>query len=122
MKKLFFILISVCCFYPGCQKKSNFVTHNFPKSQWIGGLNDIFNGMKLHLNNFTSTKHQYEQDDNYAYEYQSQVFIGHSDRSYFSSLKPSEIRCNGAFHSNKRQGRVVLDYNGSVTGSKAYGL
>ncbi len=59
----------VSCAFPLCEKKStNFVTHNFQKQQWIGGLNDIFNGMKLHLNNFTSTKHQYEQDDNYAYE------------------------------------------------------
>src|SRR4030095_6100909 len=69
MKKLFFIAIIVCCAFPLCQKNSsNFVTHNFSKQQWIGGLTSIFNGMKLHLNNFTSTKHQYEQDDAYAYK------------------------------------------------------
>jgi len=69
MKKLFFLLISICCLYFNCQKKSaNFVTHNFSKQQWIGGLNYIFTGMKLHLNNFTSTKNQYEQGDTYAYE------------------------------------------------------
>ena len=69
MKKLIFLLTSICCFYLNCEKKSsNFVTHNFPKQQWIGGLSYIFNGMKLHLNNFTSTKHQYEQDDTYAFD------------------------------------------------------
>jgi len=68
MKKLFFLVMIVSCAFPLCEKKeTNFVTHNFSKQQWLGGLNDIFNGMKLHLNNFTPTKHQYEQDDNYAY-------------------------------------------------------
>jgi len=75
MKKLFFLLISICCFYLGCQKKSNFVTHNFPKSQWMGGLSSIFNGMKLHLNNFTSTKHQYQPEDEYAYESPNSSFL-----------------------------------------------
>ena len=69
MKKLFFLVMIVSFSFQKKKKKAtNFVTHNFPKQQWLGGLNDIFNGMKLHLNNFTSTKHQYEQDDNYAYE------------------------------------------------------
>lgn len=69
MKKLFFLVIIVCYAFPLCQKNSsNFVTHNFPKQQWIGGLSYLFNGMKLHLNNFTPTKYQYETDDNYAYE------------------------------------------------------
>jgi len=69
MKKLFFLLISICCFFPDCQKNSsNFVTHNFSKSQWMGGLSSIFNGLKLHLNNFTSSKHQYQPEDEYAYE------------------------------------------------------
>jgi hypothetical protein len=69
MKKLVFLLISICCFYFNCQKKSaNFVTHNFSKQQWIGGLTNIFSGLKLHLNNFTSIKHQYEQADEFAYE------------------------------------------------------
>src|SRR5262245_23825766 len=69
MKKIFFLVIIVCYAFPLCQKNSpNFVTHNFPKQQWIGGLSYIFTGMKLHLNNFTSTKYQYETDDNFAYE------------------------------------------------------
>ena len=69
MKTLIFLLVVVSFFFSGCQKNSTkFVTHVFPKQQWIGGLSGIFNGMKLHLNNYTSTKYQYEQDDNYAYD------------------------------------------------------
>lgn len=69
MKKVFFLLISVYCVLAGCKKDSpKFVTHVLPKQQWIGGISSVFTGMKLHLNNFTSAKHQYEQDDNYAYQ------------------------------------------------------
>ena len=69
MKKIILLLISVYCVLPGCKKDApKFVTHTFTKQQWIGGLTAIFSGVKLHLNNFTSTKHQYEQDDNYAYD------------------------------------------------------
>jgi hypothetical protein len=40
-----------------------------------------------------------------------------------AALKPSDIRGNGAIHSNKRlAARVVLDYNGSVTGPKRMGI
>jgi hypothetical protein len=69
MKKVFILLITAFSFLYGCQKNDKIVTHVFPKQQWIGGLSGIFIGMKLHLNNYTFSKHQYEQDDNYAYEY-----------------------------------------------------
>lgn len=69
MKKVFIFLTTVFPLVYGCQKNTKFVTHVFPKQQWIGGLSSIFSGMKLHLNNYTASKHQYEQDDNYAYEY-----------------------------------------------------
>ena len=69
MKKIILLLAAVSCSFWSCKKNQpNFVTHVFPKQQWIGGLIGIFSGMKLHLNNYTSAAHQYEQDDNYAYE------------------------------------------------------
>ncbi len=58
----------LCSFFYGCQKDSKFVTHVFAKQQWIGGLLEIFNGTKLHLNNYTATAYQFEQQDIYAYE------------------------------------------------------
>src|SRR5437763_15815858 len=69
MKKLCILLITVFSFLYGCQKDAKLVTRVFPKQQWIGGLTSIFNGMKLHLNNYTPIKNNYEQDANSAYDY-----------------------------------------------------
>ncbi|MFL5740842.1 MAG: hypothetical protein ACJ75B_11535 [Flavisolibacter sp.] len=68
MKKTFILLITVFSLVYGCKKDTKLVTRVFPKQQWIGGLSSIFTGMKLHLNNYTPIKHNYEQDDNYAYD------------------------------------------------------
>ncbi len=69
MKKFIVFLITLYSFSPGCQKTApKFVTHTIPKQQWVGGLSSVFNGMKLHLNNYTPRKHEFESDDNYAYE------------------------------------------------------
>ncbi len=70
MKKVLIIfLIAGGSLFPGCQKDSSkLVTHNYTKQQWIGGLIGILSGMKLHINNYTPVKNQYEQEDIYAYE------------------------------------------------------
>lgn len=69
MKTKIFLFIVVLSVFFGCTKNSQkIVTHNFPKQQWIGGISGIFSGMKLHLNNYTSVRKQYEQDDNFAFE------------------------------------------------------
>src|SRR3954469_22346924 len=69
MKRVSILLVTVLSFLYGCQKDTKITSHVFPKQQWIGGLSSIFVGMKLHLNNYTGTKHQWVQDDNFAYDY-----------------------------------------------------
>ena len=71
MKKITgLVVISMATLLIGCDKKCppKLVTHNFTKQQWMGSFNSIFKDIKLHLNNYTSTKHQFEQDDDSAYK------------------------------------------------------
>lgn len=69
MKKILAIVFLAIIIFPGCHKDSSkLVTHNFTKKQWVGGLMGLVSSLKVHLNNYTPTKHQYNQDDNFAYE------------------------------------------------------
>ena len=41
--------------------------HDFPKSEWIGMLNDLFRSASIRLNNYTPIDHQYYADDERAF-------------------------------------------------------
>jgi len=86
MKKLITIISFIPVIFLGCGKTNSpkLVTHNFTKGQWIGGLSSTVGSLKLHLNNYTATKHEFEQDDNYAYENSksSSITFGNSSISF----------------------------------------
>lgn len=70
MKKIIIIISLIVLLFAGCDKNNQpkIVNHNFTKQQWIGGLISTVSTLKLHLNNYTATKNEFEQSDTYAYE------------------------------------------------------
>lgn len=110
MKKLIAIIFLTPLIFLGCNKNnsSKIVTHNFTKQQWIGGLMNTVSGLKLHLNNYTSVKNEYEQGDTYAYENpnSSSVTLGTISKSFdieVTRQDPYSIYINDV-NSSKLQG------------------